>query len=99
MLRARYVSPPFFTEHEDVYVASMLSARIGDDHYLGACRPSPTWPGMPRATEAFSTQCRPSICASTASTGSPHGPVLWMRGDSDLIVSDTSAYDLADQGR
>jgi hypothetical protein len=68
-------------------------------HYLGAYRPSPTWPRMPRATEAFSTQCRPSICASTASTGSPHGPVLWMRGDSDLIVSDTSAYDLAYLGR
>jgi pimeloyl-ACP methyl ester carboxylesterase len=29
---------------------------------------------------------------------SPKPPILWIRGDSDVIISDTSAYDMAQLG-
>src|ERR1700686_3859240 len=39
VLLAHYVKPPHVPEHLDVYVESMLSPRLGDDHYPGTSRP------------------------------------------------------------
>jgi len=46
VLLAHYVKPPHVPEHLDIYVESMLSTRIGDDHYPGTSRSVEAWPGF-----------------------------------------------------
>jgi hypothetical protein len=46
VLLATYVKPPFVPAELDIYVESMLSTRIGDDHYPGTSRQVPAWPGF-----------------------------------------------------
>src|SRR6516165_1763121 len=38
VLLAHYVKPPHVPEHLDIFVESMLSTRVGDDHYPGTSR-------------------------------------------------------------
>jgi pimeloyl-ACP methyl ester carboxylesterase len=96
VLRAHYVKPPFVPEHEDMYVASMLSTRIGDDHYPGDSRPSESWPGFAAGDRGVLNTMSPvHLRLDAIAQVEPRPPVLWVRGDSDVIVSDTSAYDLA----
>ena len=44
VLLAHYVAPPCVPEQLDAFVESMLSTRIGDDHYPGTARPVDAWP-------------------------------------------------------
>src|SRR5687768_716009 len=49
VLRAYYVAPsslPLDPQLEDVFVASMLSTRIGPDHYPGEPATCEAWPGV-----------------------------------------------------
>src|ERR1700734_3944691 len=46
VLLAHYVKPPFVPEHLDIFVESMLSTRLGDDHYPGDSRTAEQWPGI-----------------------------------------------------
>ncbi len=96
VLRAHYVKPPFVPAHEDMYVASMLSTRVGDDHYPGDSRPTQSWPGFAAGDRGVLNTMSPvHLRLDGVAEVEPRPPVLWVRGDSDVIVSDTSAYDLA----
>ena len=46
VLLAHYVKPPHVPEHLDILVESMLSTRIGEDHYPGDSRAVDAWPGF-----------------------------------------------------
>lgn len=46
VLLAHYVKPPFVPEVLDIFVESMLSTRVGDDHYPGTSRQLAAWPGQ-----------------------------------------------------
>ena len=46
VLLAHYVKPPYVPEHLDIFVESMLSTRVGDDHYPGTSRTVDSWPGL-----------------------------------------------------
>ena len=50
VLLAHYVKPPFAPAELDIFVESMLSTRVGDDHYPGTSRPVTAWPGFAPAT-------------------------------------------------
>lgn len=96
VLRAHYVKPPFVLEYEDLYVASMLSTRTGEDHYPGDSRPSSTWPHVAAGDRGVLNTLSPvHLRLDGIDAVEPKPPILWIRGDSDLIVSDTSAYDMA----
>ena len=66
VLLAHYVKPPHVPEHLDIYVESMLSTRVGDDHYPGASR-TVAGRGSRRGTGACSTRWRPLISGSRTS--------------------------------
>lgn len=96
VLRAHYVKPPFVPEHEDLYVASMLSTRVGDDFYPGTARPSDNWPGAAAGDRGVLNTLSPvHLRLDGIADVEPKPPILWIRGEDDLIVSDTSVYDLA----
>ena len=96
VLLAHYVKPPHVPEHVDILVESMLSTRIGDDHYPGTSRAVDAWPGLaPGDRGVLNTMAPTHFRIDGLPAVEPKPPVLWLRGADDVIVSDTSLYDLA----
>jgi pimeloyl-ACP methyl ester carboxylesterase len=99
VLLAHYVKPPHVPEHLDILVESMLTTRIGDDHYPGTSRPAGTWPGIaPGDRGVLNTMAPTRLRIADLSGVEPKPPLLWLRGADDVIVSDTSLYDLGHLG-
>src|ERR1700729_469454 len=95
VLLAHYVKPPFVPSELDIFVESMLSTRTGDDHYPGTSRPAAAWPGFAPGDRGVLNTMAPTHFRITSLAGlEPKPPVLWVRGADDVIVSDTSLYDL-----
>jgi pimeloyl-ACP methyl ester carboxylesterase len=96
VLLAHYVKPPHVPAHLDVFVESMLSTRVGDDHYHGTAGATEAWPGIVAGQRGVLNTLAPHYFRIDDLSGAPgKPPVLWVRGADDVIVSDTSLYDLA----
>lgn len=99
VFRQFYVKPPFIAEREDALIDSMISTKIGDDWYPGTAVPSTNWPGAaPGDKGILPAFNRKYFDASALTDIEPKPPILWLRGDSDLIVSDYAMFDLAALG-
>ena len=99
ILRTFYVAPgslPLDPQLEDIFVASMNSTRTGEDHYPGDTATCETWPGVRPGSRGVLNTMAPTVFDVSGIVDLPQKPpVLWVRGDADQIVSDTSAFDLA----
>jgi pimeloyl-ACP methyl ester carboxylesterase len=99
ILRAFYVAPeslPLDPSLEDLLVGSMLTTRTGVDHYPGDATAVQAWPGIAPGERGVLNTMAPTVLDLSGITELPtKPPVLWVRGDADPIVSDTSAFDLA----
>lgn len=96
VLLTHYVKPPCVPEHLDIFVESMLSTRTGEDHYPGTSRNADGWPGFAPGDRGVLNTMAPTHFRIGDLTGVDRKPpVLWLRGADDIIVSDTSLYDLA----
>jgi pimeloyl-ACP methyl ester carboxylesterase len=99
VLRSFYVAPgalPLDPQLEDVFVASMLSTRTGPDHYPGEPVTSEVWPGVAPGPRGVLNTMAPTVFDLSGIVDlAEKPPVLWIRGDADQIVSDTSLFDLA----
>ncbi|MER5203468.1 alpha/beta hydrolase [Streptomyces sp. NPDC002825] len=99
VLTSCYVKPPLRPEYEDEYVEAMLATRLGDDHYPGDSKPSTAWPGFAPGTRGVLNSMAPNhFRVDDLHLVDPKPPVLWIRGEDDIIVSDTSLFDLAHLG-
>ncbi|MFD8207600.1 alpha/beta fold hydrolase [Streptomyces sp. NPDC059695] len=99
VLTSCYVKPPLRPAYEDEYVESMLATRLGDDHYPGDSRPSAAWPGIAPGTRGVLNCMAPThFRVDDLHLLESKPPVLWIRGEDDIIVSDTSMFDLAHLG-
>lgn len=101
-MRAFYVSPQFQLddELEQACLSGMLEMRIGDDIYPGDSTPSENWPGVAPGTTGMNNALSPKYCDLSAFGDlSPAARVLWIRGDADQIVSDTSMFDFGTLGK
>ena len=99
ILRTFYVAPgslPLDPQLEDIFVASMNSTRTGEDHYPGDTATCETWPGVRPGSRGVLNTMAPTVFDVSEIVDLPEKPpVLWVRGDADQIISDTSAFDLA----
>jgi pimeloyl-ACP methyl ester carboxylesterase len=96
VLLAHYVKPPHVPDHLDILVESMLSTRIGEYYYPGDSRPVDAWPGFaPGDHGVLNTMAPTHFRIDDLSAVQRKPPLLWLRGADDVIVSDTSLYDLA----
>jgi pimeloyl-ACP methyl ester carboxylesterase len=99
VLRSFYVAPgslPLDPHLEDVFVAAMNTTRTGADHYPGDAGTTDAWPGVVPGERGVLNTMAPSFFDVSGIADLPaKPPVLWIRGDADLIVSDTSVFDLA----
>jgi pimeloyl-ACP methyl ester carboxylesterase len=90
-----YVKPGFSSEHDDLWVESMLTTATGVDNYPGDSAPSRAWPGFaPGRRGVLNTLAPTNLDLSGIVDLKPKPPILWIRGADDLIVSDTSHFDL-----
>ncbi|KRC58437.1 alpha/beta hydrolase [Agromyces sp. Root81] len=97
--RSSYVAPGFVSEHEDVWVESMLTTAIGLDNYPGDSTPSENWPGFaPGGRGVLNTMAPPVFDTSGIVDLAAKPPILWIHGAQDAIVGDASFFDLNQLG-
>lgn len=97
VFRATYVKHP--VPDEDFYVRSMLTTRVGEAHYPGDAATSDAWPGVaPGKTGVLNAVAPTHFRLDDLHEIDPKPPILWIRGADDVIVSDTSLFDLAHLG-
>jgi pimeloyl-ACP methyl ester carboxylesterase len=102
VLTTLYGKPPFQLPAgiEDELVDAMLQMAIGDDNYPGDAMPSRNWPGTAPGERGVNNAISPRYCDLSGFAAIAARPgVLWIRGDSDQIVSDASAVDLGFLGQ
>ncbi|MEU5787552.1 alpha/beta hydrolase [Micromonospora purpureochromogenes] len=98
VLRTTYVADPAsLGEDEELLLDSLLSTATGDDNYPGTAGTSPHWPGTAPGSRGVLNALAPAHfrLADELVAVEVKPPVAWVRGDADVIVSDTSLFDLA----
>lgn len=97
VFRGSYVAKP--VDDEDFYVESMLTTRVGDAHYPGDAVSSDAWPGVrPGVSGVLNALAPTHFRIDDLHELEVKPPILWIRGADDVIVSDTSLFDLAHLG-
>ncbi len=100
VMNSFYVRPPFRSEREEVFVGEMLSTVCGEANYPGDLSTTVGWPGVGPGSQGVNNALSPKYLNQSAFAAiEPRPPVLWVRGDTDQIVSDTSFFDLGFLGQ
>ncbi|MDQ4147776.1 MAG: alpha/beta hydrolase [Pseudomonadota bacterium] len=100
MMNARYFKPPFRSPREEIFLDEILMTACGEDNYPGDIVRLETWPGVGPGTHGVDNALSPKYCNLQAFTSIKAPiPVLWVRGDADNIVSDTSLSDIGYLGQ
>ena len=95
VFRSGYVAAGYTTEHEDVWVDSMLTTSTAEGNYPGDSRPSDNWPGFAAGDIGVLNTMTPAHFDTSAIVDlEVKPPILWIHGTADAIVSDASFYDL-----
>lgn len=95
VFRSGYVASDYVSEHEDVWVESMLTTSTAEGNYPGDSVASDNWPGFAAGSIGVLNTMAPghfSVAGIVDLADKP--PVLWIHGTADAIVSDASFYDL-----
>ena len=97
VMNSFYWKPPFKSAREEDLLSSLLTEKIGEQKYPGDLVPSANWPNVAPGKYGPINALTPKYVGDTvkrfiAADPKPH--VLWIRGDSDMIVSDTSFFDM-----
>jgi pimeloyl-ACP methyl ester carboxylesterase len=83
-------------EDEELLLDTVLSTKVGEDNYPGDSTPSQNWPMTGPGRRGVLNTMSPRWLNLTGLVGCPvKPPVTWVRGEADVIVSDTSLFDLA----
>lgn len=102
VINAFYYKPPFAAALEEEYLTAALMERTGSEAYPGDFVTSPNWPNVAPGRYGPVNCWSPKYLAGEVDdllATTPKPPILWIRGDSDLIVSDNSFFDLAALGK
>jgi pimeloyl-ACP methyl ester carboxylesterase len=97
-----YFKPPFSLgkQRENEYVMAMNKTVVGDDNYPGDQTDSAYWPYVAPGRRGLLNALSPAFCNLSAIVNlEQKPPILWVRGDSDLMVSDSSSWDLGVLGQ
>lgn len=98
VLRSTYVADPAsLGDDEELLLRAMLSTTVGEDHYPGDSKPADNWPWFGPGDRGVLNAMAPHRfdVADALVNAAPKPPIVWIRGDRDVIVSDTSLFDRA----
>lgn len=102
VMRAFYWHPEHrvAADREDALVAEILKSDISDGGYPGDAAASENWPGVAPGRQGILNALSPRwFDVSGIADITPKPPVLWLRGDSDLVVGDESMLDAGTLGK
>ena len=100
VMRSFFWSPRFVAPDEDELIAEVLLTQVGDDFYPGGTTTSDNWPGVAPAPRGVNNAFSPKWCDTSAFGDLPDpAPLVWIRGDEDQVVSDTSLFDFGNLGK
>ncbi|MFZ0544916.1 MAG: alpha/beta hydrolase, partial [Candidatus Promineifilaceae bacterium] len=95
-----YYHGEFKAEREEAFLDAALLEKMGDDRYPGDMTPSENWPNVAPGRWGPINATSPKFFNTSGITEIENKPpVLWVRGDSDLIVSDGSMFDFGTLGQ
>jgi pimeloyl-ACP methyl ester carboxylesterase len=95
-----YYKAPFRAKREEEFLSAALLEKMGDDRYPGDFTPSSNWPNVaPGKWGPINAVSPKYFNVSGIANLSRKVPILWVRGDSDQIVSDTSFFDFGTLGQ
>lgn len=102
VMNSFYWKPPFKPAREEELLSSMLTEKIGEQKYPGDFVPSSNWPNVAPGKFGPINALSPKFVGDSvekfiSAPAKPH--ILWIRGDSDMIVSDTSFFDMGYLGK
>lgn len=101
VLNSTYVKPPYQVPErwEPVFLEAIASTKVGDGMYPGDSFPVPQWPGVVSGTHGICNTMSPAYCDLSGLADIPNQcPILWIRGDGDIMVSDNSLADFGTLG-
>ena len=97
-----YVTPTYQIEPalREKFIDSVLTTRVGEGFYPGNSTTCGSWPFVVAGDKGICNTMAPNWCDLSGLADIPNKPpILWIRGEQDLMVSDTSACDLAFLGK
>lgn len=87
-------------DREEILLDEVLKSEIGLDGYPGDFTPSDNWPGVSPGTRGILNALSGKYCNWSGIVDiDPKPTVLWTHGTEDIVISDTSAWDLATLGQ
>lgn len=101
-MNSLYFTPPFRADPawEERFIDGMLSSTVGEGMYPGDYAATGAWPGVVSGTVGIFNTMSPANCNLSGLADIPNRiPVLWIRGGSDLIVSDCSMAEFGGLGK
>jgi pimeloyl-ACP methyl ester carboxylesterase len=102
VMNSFYWKPPFKPAREEDLLTSLMSEKVGADKYPGDFVPSANWPNVAPGKFGPINALSPRYAGDSVQrfiNTVPKPPVLWVRGDSDMIVSDNSFFDFGTLGK
>ncbi|MDD5368371.1 MAG: alpha/beta fold hydrolase [Anaerolineaceae bacterium] len=102
VINSFYYKPPYRAAREEDFLTAALRQKTGPEAYPGDFVPSPNWPNVGPGVKGVVNAWSPKYLRRDAGelvAASSKPPILWMHGDSDMIVSDNSMFDLGYLGK
>ena len=100
VFRSGYVAAGYETAHEDVWVESMLTTSTATGNYPGDSATTESWPGFGAGgIGVLNTMAPRYFDVSGIVDLAVKPPILWIHGTADVIVSDSSFFDLNNLGK
>lgn len=93
-------SPKYKAPDEDELLDEVLLTKVGDDFYPGDSTAATNWPGMAPGVRGVNNAFSAKYCdlSGFGDIKQPF-PVVWVHGDEDQVISDTSLFDMAFLGK
>jgi pimeloyl-ACP methyl ester carboxylesterase len=102
VMNSFYWKPPFKPAREEDLLTSLMTEKVGPEKYPGDFVASTNWPNVAPGKFGPINALSPKYVGDSVErfiTASPKPPILWVRGDSDQIVSDNSLFDFGTLGK
>jgi pimeloyl-ACP methyl ester carboxylesterase len=102
VMNSFYWKPPFVPAREEDLLSSLMSEKVGEQKYPGDFVPSGNWPNVAPGNFGPINALSPKYVGDSVErfiNASPKPHILWVRGDSDMIVSDNSFFDFGTLGK
>lgn len=102
VMNNHYFKPGFTVNNnlEELFIDEIFNMQIGPDYYAGDFKQIAEFPYALPGTKGFNNALAPQYCRLDSIADIDNKPnILWFRGDSDVIVSDNSYYDMALLGK